>query len=275
MPKISVLVPLYNTKPAFFKAMVESVLAQTFVDFELLLLNDSPENYALETLAIEYCKKDNRVQYCKNDCNCGISKSRNTLLEMASGKYVAILDHDDLPMPDRLQKQAEFLDQHPDVGVVGSRVQIVGSSNKVLHFPENNLEIKQKMMQQCVICHSAAMIRKSVLTTNNVQWNETYSPAEDYMLWADLMGCTMFHNLPEVLHQWRVYDESSGARQRDKMADAAMRVRSVLISRFGAFAKHTRWVQLFGCIPLLKIYERGYGDTRVLLFGKIPLFRIR
>lgn len=274
MPKISVLVPLYNTKPAYFKAMVEAVLAQTFTDFELLLLNDSPENHELEVLATKYCEKDRRIKYSSNDSNRGISKSRNILLTMAEGDYVAILDHDDLPRPDRLQKQADYLDEHPEVGVVGSQVQIAGSS-KVLRFPENNLDIKQKMMQQCVICHSAAMIRRSVLKSNNICWNEAYSPAEDYMLWADLMDCTLFHNLPEVLHQWRVYDESSGARQREKMADAAMRVRSVLLRRFGAFAKHTRWVQLFGCIPLLKIYERGYGDTRVLLFGKIPLFRIR
>lgn len=274
MPKISVLVPLYNTKPAYFKAMVEAVLAQTFTDFELLLLNDSPENHELEVLATKYREKDRRIKYSSNDSNRGISKSRNILLTMAEGDYVAILDHDDLPRPDRLQKQADYLDEHPEVGVVGSQVQIAGSS-KVLRFPENNLDIKQKLMQQCVICHSAAMIRRSVLLTNNICWNEAYSPAEDYMLWADLMGCTLFHNLPEVLHQWRVYDESSGARQREKMADAAMRVRSVLLRRYGAFAKHTRWVQLFGCIPLVKIYERGYGDTRVLLFGKIPLFRIR
>lgn len=274
MPKISVLVPLYNTKPAYFKAMVEAVLAQTFTDFELLLLNDSPENHELEMLVTKYCEKDRRIKYSSNDSNRGISKSRNILLTMAEGDYVAILDHDDLPLPDRLQKQAHYLDEHPEVGVVGSQVRIAGSS-KVLRFPENNLDIKQKLMQQCVICHSAAMIRRSVLLTNNIGWNEAYSPAEDYMLWTDLMGCTLFHNLPEVLHQWRVYDESSGARQREKMADAAMRVRSVLLRRYGAFAKHTRWIQLFGCIPLVKIYERGYGDTRVLLFGKIPLFRIR
>lgn len=273
MPKISVLVPLYNTKPAFFKAMVDSVLTQTVTEFELLLLNDSPENKELDALATTYCKKDKRIQYAKNTSNFGISKSRNILLDMAKGDYIAILDHDDLPMADRFKKQAEFLDKHLDIGVVGSLVRIVGS-NKILSFPEDNLEIKQKMMQQCAICHSAAMIRRSVLIENNVRWNEAYSPAEDYMLWTDLMGCTMFHNLPEVLHQWRVYDESSGARQREKMADAAMRVRSILQNRFAAFAKHTRWIRLFGCLPLLKIYERGYGDTRVLLFGRIPLLRI-
>ena len=116
MPKISVLTPLYNTEPDQLKEMIESVLAQSFSDFEFLLLNDSPDNTELESLVKGF--SDPRIRFFSNEENLGISESRNKLLGLASGDYIAILDHDDICYPTRLEKEAAYLDSHPDVGAV-------------------------------------------------------------------------------------------------------------------------------------------------------------
>lgn len=111
MPKISVLTPLYNTEPDQLKEMIESVLAQSFSDFEFLLLNDSPDNTELESLVKGF--SDPRIRFFSNEENLGISESRNKLLGLASGDYIAILDHDDICYPTRLEKEAAYLDSPP------------------------------------------------------------------------------------------------------------------------------------------------------------------
>ena len=110
-PKVSVLTPVYNTNPAYLRQMIESVLSQSFKDFEFLILNDSPENIEIENIIKSY--KDERIKYFKNEKNTGISASRNRLLELAQGEYAAVSDHDDIMLPQRLEKQAEYLDNLP------------------------------------------------------------------------------------------------------------------------------------------------------------------
>ena len=105
-PKISVLTPVYNTKPDALRAMIDSILSQTFTDFEFLILNDSPNNTELDNIVMSYT--DKRIRYMKNDCNMGITKSRNKLIDLARGEYLAIADHDDISMPDRLKLESDF-----------------------------------------------------------------------------------------------------------------------------------------------------------------------
>ena len=92
--KVSVLTPLYNTDPVFLREMIESILNQTFRDFEFILLNDSPDNREIEEIVRSY--QDPRIVYVENESNLGISESRNKLLALSRGEYVAIFDHDDI-----------------------------------------------------------------------------------------------------------------------------------------------------------------------------------
>ena len=103
MPKVSVLVPIYNTNETHLREMIESVLNQSFSDFEFLLLNDSPNNKKLKEIIESY--HDNRIIYEENPQNMGISASRNRLLDLAKGEYLAIFDHDDVCLPDRFELQ--------------------------------------------------------------------------------------------------------------------------------------------------------------------------
>lgn len=101
-------------------------MQQTLTDFELLILNDSPDNRELKNIISGY--NDSRIVYIENARNIGISASRNKLLKTARAQYVAIMDHDDISLPGRLEKQALYLDASPDIGVVGCNIRKIGTN---------------------------------------------------------------------------------------------------------------------------------------------------
>jgi len=216
-PKVSVLTPIYNTNPQHLRECIESILNQTFTDFEFLLLNDSPDNKELKKIVESY--NDPRIIYSENETNIGISASRNKLLQMSRGEHLAIFDHDDISVPTRLEKEVEYLDSHPDIGVVSGNFKGFGDLTWNSNHPENNLDIKFALLRGCEVCHTAAMIRKSVLINNNIEWESEFSPAEDYMMWIRLIGKTMFYNFKETLVYYRWFDQNTSVLQRDKQLD--------------------------------------------------------
>ena len=106
MTKISVLMPVYNTPENYLREAVESILAQTCADFEFLILNDASTDDNVEKVIKSY--DDKRIRYWQNDRNLGISLSRNKLIGLSRGEYLAVFDHDDVSLPERLEKQAAF-----------------------------------------------------------------------------------------------------------------------------------------------------------------------
>ena len=106
MPRISVLMPVYNTRPEHLREAMDSILSQTFTDFEFLILNDASTDPRVEEVVKSF--SDPRIVYAVNERNLGISGSRNRLLDMAKGEYLAVMDHDDFSFPTRLEKQLAF-----------------------------------------------------------------------------------------------------------------------------------------------------------------------
>lgn len=277
MPRVSVLTPIYRTDASHLRECIESILNQTFTDFEFLILNDSPDATYLRDIVKSY--GDKRIKYIENDHNMGISASRNKLLKMARGQYIAIFDHDDISVPTRLMQQVEFLDANPHIGVVSGWLQCFGDKNSIDKNPEWDTDIKICLTENCYVAHTAAMIRKSVLTDNNIEYEEFYSPAEDYRLWARLMDVTNFHNLQTVLVKYRTFEKQTSARQQARMSHNHRAVQLDIINRFPAYyaawrdsdACPTRFrLRLFGKIPLIKIKHNW-----VQLFEFIPLFKIK
>ena len=279
-PKVSVLTPIYNTNPQHLRECIESILNQTFTDFEFLILNDSPDNKEIEKIVLEYAKKDKRIKYSKNDKNMGITPSRNKLLKMARGEYIAIFDHDDISVPDRLAREAEYLDNHPHIGVVSGWLQYFGDSCDILKNPEYDLPIRVFLTQTCSVAHTAAMIRKSVLVDNNIEYEEFYTPAEDYQLWARLMDVAHFYNIQDVLVKYRWNSTNTTKKCASEMGRngelIALNIRNKYPSYWELFNKQPNAnrtlfrLRLFGVIPLLKI-----KNNKIYLFEFIPIFKIR
>ncbi len=278
-PRVSVLTPIYNTNPQHLREMIESILAQTFTDFEFLILNDSPDNTEIEKIVKEYAKHDKRIKYSKNSKNMGITPSRNTLLKMARGEYLAIFDHDDISVPERLAKEVAYLDAHPDVGVVSGWLQYFGKNNGIVKNPESDFDIKVHTIQNCYVAHTASMIRRSVLVDNGIEYEEVYTPAEDYRLWARLMDVTHFYNIQQVLVKYRWFGENTSERLKGKMLAAWRSIHVQLINKYPAFwadykqryGVETRFrLRLFGFIPIVKLKH-----NTLYLFEFIPLFKIK
>lgn len=278
MPKVSVLMPLYNTREEHLRAAIDSVLAQTYADFELLLLNDSPQNTRLAEIVAEY--KDERIRFSCNERNIGITDSRNRLIEMAQGEYLAVMDHDDISLPERLAKQVAYLETHPEVGVVGARVRNMGERNNLSTYPEDAHQVKLGLMCGCVVPHSCAMIRRSVLMETGIQYESVFSPAEDYALWCRLIPHTELVNLPDVLLHYRLHDSNVSKKQADRMIAATAAVRAyaqteypALFCEYRQYATHDTRITFLG-IPLLKITGTQH-ERRYLLFNHIPVARVR
>lgn len=274
MPKVSVLTPIYNTNPQHLRDAVESILNQTFTDFEFLILNDSPKNKEIEKIVKDYAKRDARVKYYKNDVNLGISDSRNKLLDLACGEYVAIFDHDDISLPNRLEKEVNYLDKNPGVGCVSAWSHVFGEHDFISKSPENDVDIKIGLTESCCIVHSVCMIRRSVLTENDIHYESYYSPAEDYRIFTRLMDVTHFYIIPHVLLNYRDFVGNTTTTRRARLDYAHSLVKEECCT------KHPYWcaknrdvklrVRLFGFIPLFKI-KRGW----FWLFECLPILKIK
>lgn len=269
--------PIYKTNEVYLREAITSILTQTFTDFEFLVLDDCPDENR-EAVVKSY--QDSRIKYYKNKRNLGISESRNKLIDMAQGEYLAIFDHDDVSLPERLEKEVAFLDEHPEVGAVSGQVRYI-PKNKITKHPENDNDIKLLLLEHCCVSHSCAMIRKSVLVENNICYEEEVTPAEDYGLFCRLIGVTKLHNLQDVLLDYRMYDENTSNLQRNKMRVATWKIRALnrtnyptLWQEYLFHATDVNRIFLFGFLPLLTIVKSGYR-LKIYLFGKILILKIK
>ncbi len=273
-PKVSVLMPVYKTNVDFLNESIKSILNQTFKDFEFIILDDCPDD-PRENLVKSF--NDERIKYFKNKKNLGISDSRNKLIELASGEYLAIFDHDDISLPERLEKEVQYLDENKGVGVVSCQMKFIHSNYKT-PYPNTNQLIKGTLPHLCCIAHTAAMIRKSVIDNHNIRYEKEFSPCEDYMLWARLMDITMFHNLNDVLVLYRDSNENTSHNSAAIMSDKTTAIREYLYEKHKnikqlSLRKYTYIKTIFG-IPLIKI-RSTLASKKYYLFGIIPLLTIK
>lgn len=277
MPKISALMPVYNSNLAYLKETIESVLNQTFSDFEFLILNDSPQNLELENFILQFAKKDERIKYFKNPRNLGISGSRNKLIDLAKGEFLAVIDHDDISVKERFEKQVAFLEANEEVGIVGDGIELM-SSKKGEFLPTKSVAIKLRLMHKYAFLHPTTMMRKSILQENQISYNALYSPCEDYKLHCDLIDKTEFANLSEIMLYYRNYDNTSeqNSAKMDKITEAIIDENKTKYPQLFKLAEYTRMtretkIDILG-LPLFKL-THIYPHTKLYFLG-IPLFKI-
>ncbi|MGA2790380.1 MAG: glycosyltransferase [Candidatus Bathyarchaeia archaeon] len=202
-PTVTVLMPVLNEEK-YLPASIESVLNQTFTDFELLIISE--HGTSEESLRIIRTYGDDRIRHIHNSARMGLARSRNIGVTNAKGRYVAVSDADDVNLPCRFEKQVEFLDAHSDVGVVGSRYDIIDEEDKVIERPKPALErglIKWRLLLgDCPLAHSSVMVRRSVYVQLG-GYNPDLPYCEDYELWVRALEVTKIANMPETLQQHR------------------------------------------------------------------------
>lgn len=210
-PEISVIVPVYNSGNYISEA-IESILNQSFQNFELLLVNDASTDNSKNKI-LEY--KDNRIVLIDNPGNKGVAFSRNEGLKIAVGKYVAFLDADDIALPNRFEVQYNFMEQHPETGACGTYAEYFGERTGIWKYPISHEEIKCRLMWGSSIVISSAMVRRNILVENTILFDEYFPPTEDYKMWVDIGQVSFLQNLPNVLIKYRVHKEqATTARKR-------------------------------------------------------------
>lgn len=202
MPRVTVLLPVYNGERHLGEA-IESILGQTFTDFELLVVDDGSTDRSTEILATV---GDARVRVVRNARNLGLTKSLNLGLALARGSLIARQDADDVSEPERLARQVDYLDAHPDVALVGSWYRKIGEDGAVLgdrSLPVEPAQLAWALLFYCPIVHSAAVFRREAIAAMG-GYDERFAYAQDYDLWSRLARRHRLANQPELLVRYRV-----------------------------------------------------------------------
>lgn len=187
----SVLMSVYSESPAMLREAVDSILAQTFRNFEFLLYLDKPDNDQLWALLQEYAAADNRIVIHRNEHNRHLAGTLNDEIAVAKGDYMIRMDGDDISTPDRFEKLVAYMEANPEIGVGSSWIRAFGSSkardNRVVKYPDDELDMKIMMLYQTPIAHAPSIIRRSVVEQYAPLYNELCCCTQDYELWSRLM----------------------------------------------------------------------------------------
>jgi len=201
--KVSIILPTYNRPNLLYQA-IKSILNQTYQNFEIIIIDDG-----LEKRSYNIIKKinDRRIKYIKNIENKGASFSRNIGIKNSTGKYIALLDDDDIWIPNKLEIQINFLKKNPQIGVVGSWVKFLNSKkiNKMFSNPD---KIKTNLLFGSTMVHSTIIIRKEILDKNNLKYDEDLLTSEDYDLWNKLSKYTKFYNIKKFLVKYKEHENN-------------------------------------------------------------------
>lgn len=201
-PAISVVLPVYNGA-ADVKKAVESVLAQTFTDFELIIINDGSKDQSASVLEGIH---DSRIRLFHQD-NAGLAATLNRGIEMARGRYIARQDQDDLSLPQRFEKQFNYMEANPKCGLLGTWADIwVGDvpSGRFHKHPTDHASLRFELLFNNPFVHSSVMLRRSMVAkVRGYTTDRSRQPPEDYELWSRMARFCEVANLPEHLLVYR------------------------------------------------------------------------
>jgi len=215
VPRVSVLMTYYN-KGEYVEEAVRSVLASTFTDFELLVVDDASTDGGLD-LVRNF--RDTRIRILESDVNTGRAAAANRGYEAALGEYIAILDADDVMGPDRLAKQVSFMDTHPEIGALGTYATELGTDRLMGAWKLTDRECRGTMLLGDAFCYGSSMLRASVIREHGIRSDANWRlPGEDYLFMISLSKFTKFANLSESLTYYRL-GEQNQRYGRDPVAD--------------------------------------------------------
>lgn len=224
MAKVTVLMPTYNVEP-YVREAIESVLRQTYTDFELLVIDDCSND---NTVEVAMSVADPRIRVVRNERNLGLAENLNRGLSMIDSEYVARMDGDDIAMPYWLEREVAILDGNPEIGVCGGGGERFGAVVSTIRFPENHNDIAVGMLFGCKIIVPTFRMR---LYHNGLRYRSEAFPAEDYRFWADAMEMTQLHNIAESLFHYRMHASQICTSQRQEQQKKVVEVQTLLLQR--------------------------------------------
>jgi glycosyltransferase involved in cell wall biosynthesis len=230
VPELSILLTAFNSE-LYIGETIKSILNQTFTDFELIIMDDGSTD---QTVQIIQSFSDKRIQFVSHPLNMGIAATRNHCLELATGRYLAFVDSDDIIQPHKFEKQLAFLNSHPDFGLVGSYVILIdaqGRQTGKLNLSAGSEKIPAIMLFHNYFVNSAVTFRKSLL--GNYSYTENLVPCEDYYMWNYLLQKSKGINLPEYLTSYRQHPASITHRNAGKKVESDKNLYKLIFQQVG------------------------------------------
>jgi glycosyltransferase involved in cell wall biosynthesis len=215
----------------FLAEAIESILRQTFRDFEFIIVDFGSTDKS-KTIISDYAATDRRIRLHEIP-HCGLAEARNAACLLARGRYIAIMDADDVSIEDRLMREIEFMEEHPEVGVVGGATQWIDPTGRPLHvqyFPAGDREIRSTLLSSSALCQSAALIRREAFLGVG-GYRPSLVPSEDYDLWLRIADHFQLANLQRIIVKYRVHPYQLSFRKLTHQILCALAARTASSSR--------------------------------------------
>lgn len=210
MPTISVLMSVYNEPIDWIKQSIDSILMQTFSDFEFIIINDKPDRFELAEFLEEESRKDSRIKVHTNSENIGLPASLNKGISISKGRYIARMDADDISLTNRLKEQIIFMETNPAIGICGTYVRTIDENGNIakrfwqMHTPES---LRDAIISYCPFVHPTVIARREIF--EKYRYDENCRVAQDWNLWLRVVEDVNFANIPEILLYYRIHHNQS------------------------------------------------------------------
>jgi glycosyltransferase involved in cell wall biosynthesis len=257
IPQISVIIPVFNAGP-FLKESIKSILNQSFSNFELIILNDKSTDNSLDIIK-ELQSLDTRIIVIDKLENVGPANLRNEGINAAKGKFIALMDADDISLPTRFEKQLEILEKNPEIGVCGTWFTFFGSTkNKIIKHSTDHDSIKVSFLHSCNIGNPTVMFKKEAL--GDLKFDNEYVPAEDYDLWSRLLSKTKFCNIPESLLNYRLHDNNISKTKIENIERSVKKIKTNQLHKLDIDAEDSKIELYLNAIS----FKKGLASEEII-----------
>ena len=230
-PRVSFLMAVFDGE-AYLDGAVQSVLNQTFQDFEFIVINDGSTDGTAQIIE-HYRRLDGRIRVYEQP-NRGLVVALNRGMALARGEYIARMDADDISIPERVAVQVAFLDAHPEVGICGTWIETFGGEGVVVRrYPSDDATIRSWLLFESVLAHPSIVMRRELLVKTGLSYHTGAVHAEDYDLWVRAARHMALANIPKVLLRYRLHPQQVVQKHEDEKLASAMLVRLVQLKRLG------------------------------------------
>lgn len=251
MPKVSVVMPAYNAE-VYIRKAIDSILSQTFTDFEFIIIDDGSTDATAE---IVQHYKDGRIKFCSNKQNIGVAATLNHGLELSCGEYIARMDADDISLPERFEKQVAYLDEHQDVAVLGTDIELFSDSGileKRVVSHESD-KIKEELFFSCSLAHPSVMMRRNMIADLG-GYDIEYNGMEDYELWIRVAEKHKISALSEILLRYRIHGGQVSKNPSSQFMEKMRRLKKRQASRLSVTATEQE-IDLFSAYCTMTLFK--------------------
>lgn len=248
-PLISIVMPTYNTPEVYLRLCIESVILQSYPNWELCIADDASPSKIVTEVIEEYARTDKRVKLVKRKKNGHISEATNSAIDIAKGEFIALLDHDDVLWPNALYEIVSVINNKPDIDFIYTDEDKVDSDNEVHSYPFFKPDWSPEFLESCNYITHFSCIRKTLVDKIG-GFRVGYEGAQDWDLFVRLSEATSkIHHIPKILYSWRIHEASTASdtdakpyvydAQRKLLVDHVARLGEPGIVKQGVIKQHS------------------------------------